>query len=42
MRPGYQAMLLEVKNIHTYYDDSHVLDGVSLEVAKGETIAILA
>jgi branched-chain amino acid transport system ATP-binding protein len=34
-------MLLQVKNIHTYYDDSHVLDGVSLEVAKGETIAVL-
>jgi len=25
-------MLLQVKEIHTYYDDSHVLDGVSLEV----------
>jgi branched-chain amino acid transport system ATP-binding protein len=34
-------MLLQVKEIHTYYDDSHVLDGVSLEVAEGETIAIL-
>jgi branched-chain amino acid transport system ATP-binding protein len=34
-------MLLQVKNIHTYYDDSHVLDGVSLEVAQGETIAVL-
>jgi len=34
-------MLLQVKEIHTYYDDSHVLDGVSLEVTEGETIAIL-
>jgi branched-chain amino acid transport system ATP-binding protein len=34
-------MLLQVKEVHTYYDDSHVLDGVSLEVAEGETIAIL-
>lgn len=34
-------MLLQVKEIHTYYDDSHVLDGVSLEVAEGQTVAIL-
>ena len=34
-------MLLQVKEIHTYYDDSHVLDGVSLEIAEGQTVAIL-
>jgi branched-chain amino acid transport system ATP-binding protein len=34
-------MLLNVNEIHTYYEDSHVLDGVSLEVAKGEMVAIL-
>jgi branched-chain amino acid transport system ATP-binding protein len=34
-------MLLQIKEIHTYYDDSHILDGVSLEVMEGETIAIL-
>jgi branched-chain amino acid transport system ATP-binding protein len=34
-------MLLEVNNLHTYYDDSHVLDGINLEVARGEMIAIL-
>jgi branched-chain amino acid transport system ATP-binding protein len=34
-------MLLQVENIDSYYDNSHVLHGVSLEVDKGEMIAIL-
>ncbi|MGD0918627.1 MAG: ABC transporter ATP-binding protein [Thermodesulfobacteriota bacterium] len=34
-------MLLQVKNIHTYYGDSHVLDGVTLEVDRGQIVAIL-
>jgi branched-chain amino acid transport system ATP-binding protein len=34
-------MLLEVKGIDTYYDDSHVLAGVSLEVNRGEIVALL-
>jgi len=34
-------VLLQVKDIHTYYDDSHVLDGVSLEVNRGEIVALL-
>ncbi|MBI5604605.1 MAG: ABC transporter ATP-binding protein [Deltaproteobacteria bacterium] len=34
-------MLLEVSQIHTYYDDSHVLDGIILEVARGELVAVL-
>ena len=34
-------MLLQVNDIHTYYGDSHVLDGVSLEVDRGEIVAIL-
>ena len=33
--------LLEVRNIHTYYGDSHVLQGVSINVEKGKVIAIL-
>ena len=32
--------MLEVQNINTYYDDSHVLDHVSLQVAQGEMVAI--
>jgi branched-chain amino acid transport system ATP-binding protein len=34
-------MLLQVENIDSYYENSHVLHGVSLEVDKGEMIAIL-
>ena len=33
--------LLEIQNIHTYYGDSHVLQGVSLNIEKGKVIAIL-
>ena len=34
-------MLLQVEEVHTYYDNSHVLDGVSLEIAEGQTVALL-
>src|SRR5512135_3073716 len=34
-------MLLEVKDIHTYYGIIHILFGVSLEVNEGETITLL-
>ncbi|MFP4590201.1 MAG: ABC transporter ATP-binding protein [Halobacteriales archaeon] len=34
-------MLLQVEDIHTYYGQSHVLQGVSLEVADGEIVALL-
>jgi branched-chain amino acid transport system ATP-binding protein len=34
-------MLLEVREIDTYYGTSHVLQGVSLEVAQGEVVALL-
>jgi len=33
--------LLIVDGIHTYYGDSHVLQGVSLEVRAGELVALL-
>ena len=33
--------LLEIQNIHTYYGDFHVLQGVSLNVEKGKIVAIL-
>ena len=35
------AHVLEVKDVHTYYGDSHVLHGVSLSVADGEVLTIL-
>ncbi len=33
--------MLRVEDIHTYYGDSYVLQGVSLKVAKGSVIAVL-
>jgi branched-chain amino acid transport system ATP-binding protein len=34
-------MLLEVKEINTFYDLSHILFNVSLEIDKGETVCLL-
>lgn len=33
--------MLKVSDIHTYYGDSYVLQGISLEVAKGTVVALL-
>jgi len=33
--------MLEVADIHTYYGESHVINGVSLKVEKGQVIALL-
>jgi len=33
--------LLQVKDIHTYYGDSHALQGVSLQLQAGETVCLL-
>ena len=33
--------LLSVKDIHTYYGDSYVLQGVSLDLEEGQVVAIL-
>jgi branched-chain amino acid transport system ATP-binding protein len=33
--------MLSVRDIHTYYGDSYVLQGVSLEVERGEVVAVL-
>ncbi len=32
---------LSISNLHAYYGESHILHGVSLEVAKGELITLL-
>jgi len=34
-------MLLEVKDLNTYYGESHVLQGISLTVDKGELVCLL-
>jgi len=36
-----QDALLSVSDIHTYYGDSHILHGVSLEVKRGECVSLL-
>jgi branched-chain amino acid transport system ATP-binding protein len=33
--------MLELKNIHTYYGDSYILQGVSLKVDEGSAVALL-
>ncbi|MEH6825442.1 MAG: ABC transporter ATP-binding protein [Motiliproteus sp.] len=33
--------MLELNNIHSYYDKSHVLEGVSMTVAPGELVTLL-
>jgi branched-chain amino acid transport system ATP-binding protein len=33
--------MLRVADIHTYYGDSYILQGVSLEIAPGEVVAVL-
>jgi branched-chain amino acid transport system ATP-binding protein len=35
------APMLDVDDVHTYYDESHVLRGVSLSVGPGEAVALL-
>jgi len=33
--------ILEIKDIHTYYAESYVLQGISLEVSNGEIVGII-
>ena len=39
--PLRSKTVLEVEDVHTYYGESHVLQGISLHVAEGEVLAIL-
>ncbi len=34
-------MMLDVKDIHTYYGESHALQGVTLSIEEGETVCLL-
>jgi branched-chain amino acid transport system ATP-binding protein len=34
-------MLLEIKELNTYYEESHILQGVSLNVDQGEIVCLL-
>jgi len=33
--------MLEVKDLHAYYGKSHILQGVNIEIAEGEIVALL-
>ena len=34
-------LLINAKNIHTYYGASHILRGIDFSVARGETIGLM-
>ena len=36
-----QTTMLQLADVHTYYGDSHVLQGVTFDVAKGSVTAVL-
>jgi branched-chain amino acid transport system ATP-binding protein len=36
-----KAPLIEVKDLHTFYDESHILRGVSLVLAHGEALGLM-
>ena len=35
------APLIDMRDVHTYYEASHILHGVSLNLAKGETVGLM-
>ena len=35
------AAMLALEDVHSYYGDSHVIQGVSLAVERGETVALV-
>jgi branched-chain amino acid transport system ATP-binding protein len=40
-RPATQAAELAVRDLHGWYDESHVLHGISLDVRPGEVVTLL-
>lgn len=40
-RTSEQAVVLEIENLHSYYGESHVLHGISLQVNQGSVVTLL-
>jgi branched-chain amino acid transport system ATP-binding protein len=36
-----QSPLLEGRNLHTYYGQSHILRGITFGIAPGETVGLM-
>ena len=43
MKEAYLGGLADAKieDIHTFYEGSHILQGVSLEISEGETVCLM-
>jgi branched-chain amino acid transport system ATP-binding protein len=39
--PVNSEIILQAQDVHAWYDSSHVLHGVSLDIRKGETVGLL-
>jgi branched-chain amino acid transport system ATP-binding protein len=41
MSASIETPLIEAKDLHTFYDESHILRGVSLTLARGEALGLM-
>ncbi|MEA2874128.1 MAG: branched-chain amino acid transport system ATP-binding protein [Hyphomicrobiales bacterium] len=41
MNASIETPLIEAKDLHTFYDESHILRGVSLTLARGEALGLM-
>ena len=41
MVPQVKIPIIEAYELHTYYGDSHILHGISLSIAPGETLSLM-
>ncbi len=41
MVPQVKIPIIEAHDLHTYYGDSHILHGISLSIAPGETLSLM-
>jgi branched-chain amino acid transport system ATP-binding protein len=41
MNAAIETPLIDAKDLHTFYDESHILRGVSLALARGEAVGLM-